>query len=141
MKISQEYKDLIVNEFEEVDQSLQSAQDPNDFLYFFSASFGILNRIMNIQCDPTLVFMHQILQSLHQSMQARLQAAGINQSSTMAFPIEFLAKMKEILQQLRAAFMKGSDAETHSVLSRAANLTYASSGNGYYLYIRQKLNI
>lgn len=141
MKISQEYKDLIVGEFEEVDQSLQNNQDPNDFLYFFSASFGILNRVMNIQCDPTLVFMHQILQSLHQSMQARLQAAGINQSSTMAFPIVFLTKMREILQQLRAAFMKGSDTEIHSVLSRAANLTYASSGNGYYLFIRQKLSI
>lgn len=141
MNISQEYKNLIVEEFEDVSELLKGAKSPNDFLYLFSASYGILNRIMNIQCDPMLVCMHQVLQALHQAMQARLQAAGSNPLEPYPFPVEFLPKMREILDNLRLAFMKGSEPEIYSELSRASNLAYASTGNGYYLYIRKKLQI
>lgn len=141
MNITQEYKDLIVNEFEEVGGLLKAAKSPNDFLYLFSASYGILNRVMNIQCDPMLVFMHQILQALHQAMQARLQATGSNPLEPYPFPVEFLPKMGEILENLRLAFMKGSEPEICRELARASNLAYASTGNGYYLYLRKKLQI
>lgn len=141
MSIQQEYKSLIIEEFEDVGRLLKEAKSPSDFLYLFSASYGILNRILNIQCDPTLVFMHQVLQSLHQAMQARLQAAGSNPLEPYPFPIEFLPKMGEILEKLRLAFLKGSESEICHELSRASNLSYASTGNGYYLYIRKKLQI
>ena len=141
MSIQQEYKSLIIEEFEDVGRLLKEAKSPSDFLYLFSASYGILNRILNIQCDPTLVFMHQVLQSLHQAMQARLQAAGSNPLEPYPFPIEFLPKMGEILENLRLAFLKGSESEICHELSRASNLSYASTGNGYYLYIRKKLQI
>lgn len=141
MSIQQEYRNLIIEEFEDVGGLLKEAKSPSDFLYLFSASYGILNRILNIQCDPTLVFMHQVLQSLHQAMQARLQAAGSNPLEPYPFPIEFLPKMGEILENLRLAFLKGSEAEICHELSRASNLAYASTGNGYYLYIRKKLQI
>jgi len=141
VSIQQEYKSLIIEEFEDVGRLLKEAKSPSDFLYLFSASYGILNRILNIQCDPTLVFMHQVLQSLHQAMQARLQAAGSNPLEPYPFPIEFLPKMGEILEKLRLAFLKGSESEICHELSRASNLSYASTGNGYYLYIRKKLQI
>lgn len=141
MNIAQEYKNLIVDEFEEIGGLLQKAKSPNDFLYLFSASYGILNRIMNIQCDPTLVFMHQILHALHQAMQARLQATVANPLEPYPFPVEFLPKMGEIIENLRLAIVRESEPEICLELSRASNLAYATSGNGYYLYIRKKLQI
>jgi hypothetical protein len=141
MKITQEYKNLIVKEFEDVSRLLKDAKGPNDFLYLFSAAYGILNRIMNIECDPTIVFMHQVLQALHQALQARLQAAGSNPMEPYPFPIEFLPKMTEVLENLRLAIIKESESEIYHELLRASNLSYASTGNGYYLYIRKKLQI
>jgi hypothetical protein len=141
VNITQEHKTLITDEFEEVGELLKNAKGPNDFLYLFSASYGIINRIMNIQCDPMLVFMHQSLQALHLAMQARLQAAGSNPIEPFPFPIELLPKMAEMLANLRLAIIKGSEPEIYRELSRASNLAYASTGNGYYLYIRKKLQI
>ena len=68
---SQHYK-TILEEFNKISQLCNDAKYLEDKLYFFSASFGIINRVMNFHCDPLLVFMHHILQTTHQGFVQRI---------------------------------------------------------------------
>lgn len=141
MNLSEEYRKLIGDEFEDILRRLSTVKNPADFLYLFSASFGVLNRVMNFECDSTLVFMHHGLHTLHQAVQGRLQASTSSPGELMGVPDVFLKKMADILERLRAAFIDGSVSKIHAVLEDASNLAYATTGNGFYLFLTGKLKV
>lgn len=141
MSILDGYRTMIVDELTEIEKRMAEAKSPGDLIFFFSAAFGVMNRIMNFECDPTLVFIHQVLQSLHQAVQARLAANPPAAGEHMATPDEFLAKMRHLISTLRTAIRDDSKEAIYSALESAAVLTYATTGNGYYLYLTGKLRV
>jgi hypothetical protein len=142
MNISNEDLKTIITEWDAVIKHMEETRSPGDKLYFFSASFGIVNRLMNLRYDRTLVFIHQGLQALHQSMQNRLNASRNAPNEThMAVPDGFIDQLATLLRLLSAALQKGAAQDVYAALEHAAELAYATTGNGYYLYLSGKLGI
>jgi hypothetical protein len=141
MNIASENLKIIVDEMKEVDKECDEAQAIEDKLYFFSASFGIINRIMNLECDPLLVFIHQILQSTHQALYQRLnlpKAPGVIMNNV---PEIFIKSFFKYYKELVIALEKQNDQEIKNILEKFSNLSYATTGNGYYLFLREKLKL
>ena len=145
MKVTGEYMRQILDEMKVVEQQWGSAVTPEEKLYYFSAIFGAINRVMNFECDPVLVFVHQVLQALHHAVVNRLNSPKPpGQEVFLGVPAEMIDAILSALEELRAAFTKyasgeNADAETWNVLKRFANIAYAATGNGFYLYLRGKL--
>lgn len=141
MNLNDSHRTMVVDELAEVEKRMAEAKSAGDLLYFFSAAFGVMNRVMNFNCDPTLVFIHQVLQSLHQAVQARLAANTAMSGEHMATPDEFFVKMRGVVSALRNALRDDSQKDIYAALESAAMLMYATTGNGYYLYLTGKLKI
>jgi hypothetical protein len=141
MNIPDQYHKMIVDEIKEVEKLCIDTKSPEDKLYFFSATYGIINRVMNFYFDPILVFMHQILQVVHQAFTQRLTSPNISGTVSSSIPNEFWISLISYLSELRIAFEKKDEDNIRIVLEKFSNLWYATSGNGFYLYLRGKLHI
>jgi hypothetical protein len=143
MKIPNNYHEIILNEFKEVEKLCAEANSIEDKLYYFSASYGILNRIMNLSCDPTLVFIHQILQTTCQSLLQRLANSKMTMPQIISnvLPVEMITALLSYFSELISAFEKKDENGIRKILENLTNLTYATTGNGYYLYLQKRLVI
>lgn len=137
MKLSNEYHEIILNEFYEIERLWNESEILIDKLYFFSASFGIINRVMNLQYEPILAFMHQILNGVHQAVSQRLASHSPTKSGE--FPPEMIDAMMTSFLNLRDAFEAKNDERMWKALEKLSNLTYATTGNGFYLYLQGKI--
>jgi hypothetical protein len=139
MNLPKEYRQIIINEFEEIENRLPGIQFPQDKLYFFTAAFGIINRVFNIHFDPLLVFMHQILNSAHIAISERYQ----NHAPTLTggMPQEMIDLLFVYLSELKIAFQEEDENKIRSVLEKFSILSYAVTGNGFYLYLKGVLTL
>ncbi len=141
MNISDNYYEIILNELKQVQKNCNETKNPNDKLYFFSASFGILNRVLNLECHSILVFMHQVLNQLHQAVNHRLQTPSAPGSIANAFPTELWDKIFSTYGELIDNFEKKDEDAIRKSLEKLTLISYATTGNGYYLYLQKKLSI
>ena len=138
MEISAKNKKILVNEIRTAVEYMSENNDARQKMFFFSAVFGIVNRIMNIECDPELVFIHQVTQAAHNQINTNLMMATQGQS-VPTIPPPVFEKLQEALEDL-ANYIEGGK-KTYPVLQRISNLTYSTSGNGYYLFLKGLLEI
>jgi hypothetical protein len=142
MKISNQYYDLLVESFNDVIDRMMATTSAEEKMYYFSAIFGTVNRIMNFECDPVLVLMHQELQLLHQNMSGRLvHQVNANNIEIYGTPNIFLDKLLEYTKSLKDATITKEDELIRKELQKIAVLSYATTGNGYFLFISGKLSL
>ena len=142
MKLPAQYFKIIINELKGIKELINEATTPDDKLYFFSASFGIINRIMNLHYDPLLVFIHQILQNVHMTMTQRLASAKTGVGGIPnTFPTAFMDSLANNFSELINAFENNDENQIREVLEKFTNLSYATTGNGFYLLLLGKLPI
>ncbi len=136
MNIPDEYHKIILKEFYEIQDLCKKSSSSEDRLYFFSASFGVVNRVMNFYQDPVLIFTHQILQSVHQAISNRLANIKPPFAVSRGVPDQFWDALLGYFSELTHAFEIKNDEEIRKTLEKFANLWYANSGNGFYLYLK-----
>lgn len=141
MNISEEYFKLINNELKEVKKLCNEAKTLEDKLYFFSASFGVLNRVMNFSCEPILVFMHNVLQDAHKKLSQRRaipQKPGVICES---LPKEIIDSFFSYFYKLINEFSNKDENKIRKVLEKISYISYTTTGNGFYLYLSGKLDL
>jgi hypothetical protein len=141
MKITPENVDHIIKEIDFVLQKMGEALTAESKLYYFSAVHGMINRVMNFQCDPVLVFAHQVLSTVHSAFTSRLTAAKGDGGKHLSVSEEMLEKLQDTLGKFNIAFQTKDQAKIYASLERFANLGYATTGNGLYLYQKGVLKI
>ena len=141
MNIPENFFNIILNEFKEVQKFCNVAKTIDDKLYYFSASFGTLNRVMNFHYEPILTFMHQILQDVHQSFLNRFANSRNPAAITSQFPEDFFIKLFDYFDLLISAFQNKNENQIREILEKFSNLTYATSGNGFFLYLKGNLKL
>jgi hypothetical protein len=141
MNIPNELHQILLAEMKDATERMAAASNANDKLYYFSATFGHINRIMNYHCDPMLVLAHQVLQVLHQQLQARVANAMQMPSESTAVPDSMFERLQGIANESLNAISIQSEPALVDVLKSAAVLSYATSGNGYYLLLQGKLQL
>jgi len=141
MKVPSEYMGLILQEMDFAIAKMREAKGTEGMLYYFSACHGSINRVMNFFCDPMLVFVHQVLATVHGALTGRIAATKGQVETPVVVSEEMLEKLGEYLQQLRSALQEQQEPRIYEVLMRLSNLAYATTGNGFYLYLRGMLKL
>ncbi len=135
MELQKTFHNLLMTELRRIQEECQHTGDSEEMLYHFSAAYGTIGRIMNFNCDRTLVFAHQILQQVHQALTNRVKASKApGAEAFVAVPKEMLTSLLDYFEELVSALATQQPSAIYSSLEKMANLAYATSGNGYYLY-------
>lgn len=138
MNLSKHMQQVLIKEMRTATDHMRRVMAPEEKLFFMSAVHGAAFRIMNIECDTELVFIHHVMNAAYGMMNANLtlirQQGGVN-----TFPEDVFEKLENELDLLAQKIeQKGS---TYPVLERIANLAYSTTGNGYYLYLKGLITI
>jgi ABC-type protease/lipase transport system fused ATPase/permease subunit len=141
MNISNHYKEIIVEELKNVATKMKESNDITDKLYFFSAAFAILDRIFNLEFNPTLVLIHMVLQTAYFTISGRVEALIRGQDKVVKIPERFFDSLQETILDIANNISKDDKNELFKNLQKIANLSYVTTGNGYYLFKKGMLKI
>jgi len=130
---------MITEEFKGVLKLCSESKSLEDQIYYFSACYGVVRRIMNIQCNPTLVLMHHILQNAHQAFSQRAKQPSKQDVISSQFPLDIWISFLNLLPKLLKAIEDNDDNKVREVLENMNYHSYATTGNGYYLYLRNQM--
>lgn len=136
MQIPATLKRRLVDEIGTVVQSMQTTTDPFVKLYLFSAAFGEIGRVLNYHWDANLAACHILLQGAHGTLSTRLQNMTTGVERGIRIPNEALDALTSATEELKYAISSSSDSQLWKALARIAEITYAATGNGYYLYTK-----
>jgi hypothetical protein len=137
--LSNEYKKIVTDEIYFAANKMESSKDPADKLYYFSAIFGVLHRILNIDYNPDLLFAHFVLRSTHDSFLNRLKAIKQGGDNSVRLSEEQFDKL--VLYSIELADNISNNISTDSALKKFVILLYSTTGNGFYLMQKGRLTI
>jgi hypothetical protein len=111
-------------------------------LYYFSAFYGEISRVLNQSWDSELALLHQVVQSAHRTINGRV-TAFVGGDRVIDLPDNLPEILDEIAGALADAFSGShvSSEELYRIMQRIADLTYVTTGNGFYLYERGVLKL
>jgi hypothetical protein len=138
MDLSKNNRLALANEIRTVVDHMSRAGTAKEKMYFFSAVFGVAHRIMNLEFDPELGFVHHVTNAAYNTINTALLLVTQGQSMP-TFPENVFDKLQEALKDL-ATYIE-EEKQTYPVLERISNLAYSTSGNGYYLFLKGLLKI
>lgn len=132
MKLSNNSRQIIVDEFLYIANRLNGESQITDKIYAYSAAYSVVNRVLNIEFEPTLILMHSVLQTTHAQINNTSGAIAAGAEKVITIPKNLFNYLAQGLQDLVAAISKDGDILTP--LERIAIAGYITTGNGYYLY-------
>lgn len=139
MQISENSRNVIVNEFAYVIKKMRGEKDPSKKLYYFSAAYGVIFRILNLEFDSTLNVIHFVLNGTYSSINNRLNIMGQGIEMGVGIPTELFTELENTTEAIARAIEE--DADPLESLEKLAVLSYVTSGNGYYLYEKGLLKL
>jgi len=114
---------------------MKQQEDPETKLYYFSAIFGIMPRIFNIDFNEDLIFAHFVISSTHNNINQRIK----NPDKVIKLPDELFDRLLALTEELLVTIEK--DQNLYDILKKFTLLGYVTIGNGYYLYKKGMLKI
>ena len=137
MNISPELKAHVLAEFDQALNILRSGVSLEEKLYYYSAIFGAIYRVMNIQPSNELIFLHHVLNTVHAAFQARLQAIKRDAERPVVIEEPMVEKLVQLMEKLRESIALGTDST--DICKNLTVLAYVTTGNGYYLFKKGEL--
>jgi hypothetical protein len=131
MNISEESRNMIVKEIDYIASKMQKAATPEEKLYYFSATYGLINRVVNFEYDDELIFLHFVLQQAYMALQQRLVALTKGGDSIIPLTEKHFDKLLKTTKELGKKIKQGE--EITGTLKEFVILAYTTTGNGYYL--------
>lgn len=141
MKISDDSLDKIVDEFNYVAKEMQATDDPFKKMFLFSATYGIIQRLINVEYDPHLIYIHLVLQTTYERINSRLNSLVSGMDKAIDFPDVIFDKLPDIVIQLAEQIHSCSQIGINNKLEEIATLSYLTTGNGYYLFQKGLLKV
>lgn len=138
MNISDNSRDIIVEEINYVVNQMEQSSTGEEKLFYFSGVYSVIQRIFNLEYDSDLVYAHFILSAAYQSFLQRTQAIKQGQM-LIPFDKEHFGKLTAITEELAKKIKEKKNID--STLKKLAILSYATLGNGYYLFQKGLLKI
>lgn len=135
MEISKENRVKILNEIQFAVKKMKEEKDDKAKLYYFSAIYGIMQRIFNTEYSGDLIFAHFVLSSTYNNLNSRLS----NPDTVIKIPEDLFDKLTTVTEELKGAIEKNRN--LYEVLKRYTILGYITTGNGFYLYQKGLLKI
>ncbi|MBI4299696.1 MAG: hypothetical protein HY677_01065 [Chloroflexi bacterium] len=139
MRLSRSSKDLLVEEMRFALLKMKESPDPAAKMYFFSAVYGMAQRILNIEFSPELTFVHNVLQFVYSTIMQRVVASSTGQERGILLPPHLFERLESALDDMIGMVERGE--KTYPALERMSNLAYSTTGNGYYLFLKGILQV
>ena len=139
MKTTDVYRKMMADEINFAVKKMAKAPKASEKLFYFSAVFGILHRIFNIEYDSDLVFSQSIIRAAHDAFTNRLKAIQQGGDDTVSLSDDQFEKLTSLTKELAKKINKNEDVT--DTLKKFAILTYSTSGNGFYLMQKGLLKI
>ena len=139
MNLSPDMQKRFTDEVNFVIKNMKNTDNPAEKLYFFSAGYAMAQRIINLEYEPELNFIQQVLQLAYNMVNARLTAVSSGQERGISIPDDLFISLEEALEEMVDRIEQG--AETYPALQRIVNLAYSTTGNGYYLYLKGMIKV
>ncbi len=138
MELQQDSKKIIIAEFDYVINKLSENIPFDEKLFYFSALHGVVNRVMNNDATQDLIYLHHILYFVFSNFNARIQAM---KSDDLIVKIDdnIISKLTQYTIELSENI--SSDKPLDDIYRKLIVLAYITTGNGYYLYKRQRINL
>ncbi len=138
MKISESYRNIILDEINYVLSLMNKTQDADEKLYLFTGVYSTIKRIFNLEYDPELVYTFFILQQTYTALRQRFEAMKTGDKIVLLTEGHF-KRLSELTKELSNR-IKG-DRDLDSTLREFVILAYSTTGNGYYLSKKGLLKI
>ena len=132
MKLSDNFRKAISDEFKYAADKMEKETNLGRRNYFFSATYAIVLRILNLEFDPALILVHEVLQNTYRAIDARLTTIATGQEKVITIPEELFDSLAKAVKELGAAIRDNRDLS--QPLQKIATVGFATFGNGYYLY-------
>lgn len=134
MKLSASMKKQLVEEIRFAADQMKKTEFIDQKLYLFSAVWGMAQRTINFEYDPEVNFAYQILKLAYDQINMRINAI---KSGDKLIPIQddLFPQIEKTLEEMAKKIEKGSN--IYPELQKILNLSYLTTGNGYYLFIKQ----
>jgi hypothetical protein len=139
MNLSKDKKSLFIDELNFVLQNMRATDKPTEKLYFFSAIFGVANRIFNIEFHSELVFIHNVFQAAYNQINANMTQILQGQGIAIGIPSNVFVGLEIATEELITRI--SNNQEIYPVLQKISELTYSTTGNGRYLHFKGILTI
>ncbi|MCD6577273.1 MAG: hypothetical protein J7K66_04580 [Anaerolineaceae bacterium] len=138
MKLSKTLKDVIVNEINFVVSKMKESAEIEKKIFYFSAIPAEFLRVLNLEYDPDILYIHHIVHDTHVAFQQRI--AAIKRGDTVV-PItnEQMDSLEYSSIELGNRFKQNEKMD--DILREFVVLSYSTSGNGYYLMQKGFLKI
>lgn len=143
MQLPEALKDRLAHEFRFAATKMAETPNVQRKLYFYSAFFGEASRVLNQVWDSELSLLHLVIQSSHRQINGRVVAFVSGADRITELPETLAEALDEVADDLAGVFEANvidSD-KLNSTMQKIAALSYASTGNGYYLFVRGTLKI
>jgi hypothetical protein len=131
-----EFRQRLATEFRYAATKMEESKDASKKLFYFSVFFGEAQRELNWEWDRDLVLILSLTQYVHTQISATMQIPTMS-----VLPIDWelaFDKLTQFASVLASYYEKeendGNKQEMYQALGRLAEIAYAISGNGSYLY-------
>ena len=139
MDMSDDAREYIADEIGIAVDMMRDAKGGQEKLYFFSAIFGALQRIYNIEYDDDLVFAFFVVNAVHQGFMQRITAFTQGGDSTVMISGAQFDRLTDLAEELGEMIQKKEDPT--STLKKMVIVMHSTTGNGYYLMKKGLLKI
>src|SRR5947208_2779508 len=104
MQLSERDRNRFANELYYIVKQMHEKQaDIFSQVYFFSAGFGITQRLLNEKWDAELSLIHLVLQTTYTGIQTRLQSIVSGNDRAVALPEGFMTALIDVTERLEGA--------------------------------------
>ena len=112
---------------------MAATTNPDEKLYYFSIFFGEAGRVLNWHWDRELALIWAMTQFMQTQAAARLQANRQGEQVAILRPPFFDALTESAVALADYVEHKGTQQELNQILGRLGELSYVTTGNGFYL--------
>jgi len=133
MKLSDGFRQTLSEELRYVAAKMREDSSPEEKAYYFSAAQGMVYRILNLEYNHTLLFIHLVLTASQNNLLTRASESRREQNPQIPVVAEVFKRLADELEALADTIASGKD-DVYGILERINAASYICTGNGYYLF-------
>ena len=138
MNIPKIFKEELLKEFKENVKRIKEEKDVHKQLYYYSAIYGILDRIYRFHFDPEILFIYLVFNSTYNTMLQRIENIKRG-DNTIPFRIDLLSKIADHIEEITLRIEKNE--QCYDLLQKIVVLAYSTTGPGYYMLVKGQMKI
>lgn len=143
LELPQNIREDLTKEFRIAADMMKEAPDLPSKLYVFSSFQGAISRAFNKSWHGELALLHFVLQTAHAAISNRLNAMMAGRDRPIQVPNEVSDRLTAVADKLATIVTVEHIDEVVlvDIAVELATLTYTTTGNGYYLYLKGDIKL